>query len=172
MRIINPLLKCNEQNMGEYFYKTVLTVVSVTAFSVLDKMKKGAVLASAVGGALTYTAEFFLLRITENVFLVYFISAGITCVYSEIMARVKRMPSTVLMLPGIIPLVPGSLIYRAMRGVLEGSYDMYKSNLVEALLAAGGIASAAALVGAGTELVGRVARAAFARLGDGKSKRT
>lgn len=158
--------------MGEYFYKTLLTVISVTAFSVLDKMKNGAVFASAVGGALTYTAEFFLLRITENIFLVYFISAGLTCVYSEIMARVKRMPSTVLMLPGIIPLVPGSLIYRAMRGILEGNHAMYQSNLVEALLAAGGIASAAALVGAGTELLGRSARAALARLRAGKSKKT
>lgn len=157
--------------MGEYFYKITLTVVSVTAFSMLDKMKKGAILASAVGGAITYTAEFFLLRMTESVFLVYFISAGITCIYSEIMARVKRMPSTVLMLPGIIPLVPGSLIYRSMRGLLEGSYGVCKSNLVEALLAAGGIASAAALVGAGTELLGKGAAVAIKRLGSGKSKK-
>ena len=134
--------------MGEYLYKMALTVVSVTAFAKQDRMKKGAVFISTVGGALTFSAEYMLLLRSGNIFLTYFLAAGVTCLYSEIMARVKKMPVTVIMLPGIIPLVPGSLIYYSMRGLLENNYEMYQKNLIEVLLAAGGIASAAAFVGA------------------------
>ncbi len=134
--------------MGEILFKFVLTLVSVSAFAILDRAKSTVVFLSSVGGALTYTAEYILLQRSENIFLVYFLSAGVTCLYSEIMARVKKIPVTVIMLPGIIPLVPGSLIYYSMRGLLENNHEAYTSNLIEVLLSAGGIATAAALGGA------------------------
>ncbi len=134
--------------MSEYLFKLILTLVSVSAFAMLDRAKTEVVFISSIGGALTYTAEYFLLSKSENIFLVYFLSAGVTCLFSEIMARVKKIPVTVIMLPGIIPLVPGSLIYYSMRGLLENDYGAYMSNLIEVLLSAGGIATAAALGGA------------------------
>lgn len=134
--------------MGDLFYKMLLTAVSVTAFAIQDRMKKETVFVSTLGGVLTYTAEYLLLLRSKNYFLIYFFAAGVTCLYSEVMARIKKMPVTIIMLPGIIPLVPGSLIYYSMRGLLEKNYDMYQNNLIEVLLAAGGIASAAALTGA------------------------
>ena len=134
--------------MGDYLFKLILTLVSVSAFAILDRAKNTVVILSTVGGVLTYTAEYILLQKSENIFLVYFLSAGVTCIYSEIMARVNKTPVTVIMLPGIIPLVPGSLIYYSMRGLLENNYEMYRSCLIEVLLSAGGIATAAALGGA------------------------
>jgi len=134
--------------MGDYLFKLILTLVSVSAFAILDRAKNTVVFLSSVGGVLTYTAEYILLQKSENIFLVYFLSAGVTCIYSEIMARVSKTPVTVIMLPGIIPLVPGSLIYYSMRGLLENNYEMYSSCLIEVLLSAGGIATAAALGGA------------------------
>ena len=138
--------------MSDYFYKLILTSLSVTCFGLMDRMKKMTVTVSSFGGALTFTAEYILLTKTENIFLVYFLSACITCLYSEIMARIIKTPVTVIMLPAIIPLVPGSLIYRAMKGLLEKNSSAYMSNLVEVLLSAGGIASAAALCGAAATL--------------------
>ena len=134
--------------MGDYLFKFILTLASVSAFAILDRAKNTVVILSTVGGVLTYTAEYILLQKSENIFLVYFLSAGVTCIYSEIMARVNKTPVTVIMLPGIIPLVPGSLIYYSMRGLLENNYEMYSSCLIEVLLSAGGIATAAALGGA------------------------
>ena len=134
--------------MFEFVFKIILTTVSVSAFSVLDRARKTVVVIASVGGALTFTAEYILLMKSENVFLIYFLSAGVTCLYSEVMARVKKMPVTIIMLPAMIPLVPGSLMYYSMRGLLEGSLSVYRTNIIEVLLSAGGIASAAALVGA------------------------
>ena len=134
--------------MSDFIFKLILTAVSVTAFAIQDKMNKDTVLSSVLGGALTFTAEYALLRKTNNVFLIYFLSASVTCLYSEMMARIKKTPVTVIMLPGIIPLVPGSLIYRSMRGLLENNMEMCRENLIEVLLSAGGIASAAALCSA------------------------
>ena len=134
--------------MSDFLFKFILTLVSVSAFAILDRAKNTVVFLSSLGGAITYTAEYIFLQKSENIFLVYFLSAGVTCLYSEIMARVKKIPVTVIMIPGIIPLVPGSLIYRSMRGLLENNHTAYIENLIEVLLSAGGIATAAALGGA------------------------
>ena len=134
--------------MFGFLFKFMLATASVFAFAMLDRARKTVVFISSLGGAITFTAEYFLLKISENVFLVYFLSASAVCLYSEIMARVKKIPVTVIMLPGIIPLVPGSLIYYSMRGLLSGDMVAYSENIVEVLLSTGGIASAAALVGA------------------------
>ena len=134
--------------MLEFVFKFILATASVLAFAMLDRARKTVVFVSSLGGALTFTTEYFLIMKTGNVFLVYFLSASAVCLYSEIMARVKKIPVTVIMLPGIIPLVPGSLIYYSMRGLLNGDVEVYQENIVEVLLSAGGIASAAALVGA------------------------
>lgn len=133
--------------MGDFVNKLVLTAVSVATFAKQDRMKAGSVYIAVIGGVLTYAAEFLFLRLAVNLFLVYFLAAGVTCLYSEIMARIMKMPATVLMLPAIIPLVPGSLLYFAMRGLLTNDYGMYKEKIIEALLAAAGIAAAAAISG-------------------------
>ncbi len=133
--------------MGDYLYKMVLTFVSVSAFALQDKMKLRTVFIAVIGGVLTFTAEYFFVMKSENTFLIYFLSAGVTCLYSEIMARINKVPATIIMLSAVIPLVPGSIIYYSMRGLLENRYDIYITNLIEALLSAGGIASAVAVTG-------------------------
>ena len=46
-------------------------------------------------------------------------------VYSEVFARVKKCPVTVYLVPGLIPLVPGSGIYRTMQYFVSGQNDLF-----------------------------------------------
>lgn len=41
--------------------------------------------------------------------------------YSELMAKYKKTPSTVFLIPGIFPLVPGIAAYQAMQSLVENN---------------------------------------------------
>ena len=62
-----------------------------------------------------------------------FAALGVT-VYSEIGARVLRMPVSVIYSPAIIPLIPGGHLYYCMRGFVTDSHAdfvKYGSMLLE-----------------------------------------
>ncbi len=65
---------------------------------------------------------------------------------SEILARVRRAPATVYLMPGLIPLVPGLLAYRAMYALLRGDYVSGAAIGVETLYWAAAIGVGIALV--------------------------
>lgn len=90
--------------------------------------------ASFLGAALGW----FLYLLTKQVWNsnaigMMFAALGVT-VYSEIGARVLRMPVSVIYSPAIIPLIPGGHLYYCMRGFVTDSHTdfvKYGSMLLE-----------------------------------------
>lgn len=56
-------------------------------------------------------------------FLCAFLSALSVTLLAEIFARVRRAPATVFLLPGIVPIVPGSSLYYMMSALVFRTYD-------------------------------------------------
>ena len=73
-------------------------------------------------------------------------SAVTVAIFSEIMARVFKTPSTVFLIVGILPMVPGGGIYYTMKYCIEGNMDMFVSKLITTLGVAGAIAVGVSLV--------------------------
>ena len=46
-------------------------------------------------------------------------------VYSEIFARIVKMPVSVIYTPAVIPMIPGSNLYYCMRGFVTGSHENF-----------------------------------------------
>lgn len=59
---------------------------------------------------------------------------------AEGLARARRMPSTVFVVPGILPLVPGTRVYQAMLAMLRDDQAAAAGQVAQAMIAAGGIA--------------------------------
>ena len=55
----------------------------------------------------------------------YFLATVAVSVYSEIMARVERVPATGFLLIGIFPMVPGGGIYYTMEYCINGDTKMF-----------------------------------------------
>lgn len=70
-----------------------------------------------------------------------FLAAMAIGLYSEVMARLRRCPVTGYLLVALLPLVPGSGIYYAMRCCMAGDTGQFLSNLLHTL----GVASALAV---------------------------
>ena len=68
------------------------------------------------------------------------IGSGLCAAYSDVMAHWLKVPATVMIIPGIVPLVPGGKLYYTMLGAVSSDMKMFSQYGREALLMAAGIA--------------------------------
>jgi uncharacterized membrane protein YjjB (DUF3815 family) len=87
-----------------------------------------------------------------------FIGTCIVAIFAECASRAGKDATTVFILPGIIPFVPGTTIYQTMDSILSGSYIKAAGEASEALLIAGSIAAALILIASLTRLINAIAR--------------
>lgn len=69
-----------------------------------------------------------------------FVASLVITLLSEKLARILKKPAILFIIPGIIPLVPGGGLYRAMLSFVQGDYDLAISTGIETLLISGSIA--------------------------------
>lgn len=55
----------------------------------------------------------------------YFTGTVVTALYSEFMAVQRKTPSTIFLIPSIIPFVPGGRIFRVMAAWLYGDQETF-----------------------------------------------
>ena len=65
--------------------------------------------------------------------LAIFFGTAAVAVYSELMARVRKTPATIFLIPGIIPLVTGIDAYRTIQLIAEKDYTAAASYGVSAI---------------------------------------
>ena len=90
-------------------------------FSVLFRLRRSLLFPSALGGMLSflvYLLAGYFLRL--NHFQACLLGAAFSELYSELLARCMKTPSTLFFVPAVIPLIPGSALYYAMNAVIHG----------------------------------------------------
>ena len=74
------------------------------------------------------------------------IATAVPCVYCEMMARLLKTPTTVFMIPSLLPLVPGSRLYYTMFYLFSGEQQLFLDNMLIAVKICTGIAMAIIVV--------------------------
>ena len=59
------------------------------------------------------------LHFVDNEYLGFFVVAILITIYSEIWARILKTPATTILMPTVIPLIPGGSLYYAMDAALR-----------------------------------------------------
>lgn len=77
-----------------------------------------------------------------------FLGAFLVAMSAELLARVMKVPSPVLSIPGVIPLVPGSMAYRAVIHLVKGEEVQGVGVGTKVVITAVGIASGLLLASA------------------------
>jgi len=77
------------------------------------------------GAALSWIFYIGAEKIWDSHAIAMMIAALGVTVYSEIAARVVKMPVSVIYTPSIIPLIPGSHLYYCMRGFVTDSREVF-----------------------------------------------
>jgi uncharacterized membrane protein YjjB (DUF3815 family) len=74
------------------------------------------------------------------------IATAVPCVYCDAMARVLKTPTTIFMIPTLLPLVPGSRLYYTMFYLFSGQQALFMENMLAAVKICTGIAMAIIVV--------------------------
>jgi uncharacterized membrane protein YjjB (DUF3815 family) len=127
----------------------ITAALSTLGFSILFYVHPRRLLMATLGGLLTTAAYLIAGRFIDGELLPNLFGALVGAGYSEIMARVTKVPVPIYMVPCVIPLVPGSGLYGTMFNFVTGNYSAAAEaglrTLQTALGIAGGIVIASVL---------------------------
>ena len=63
------------------------------------------------------------MEITGQIFISGFVASAFAAVYSEVLAFLKKAPTTLFVIPAVVPLIPGSTLYYTMNAVVNANTD-------------------------------------------------
>lgn len=115
--------------------------ITAFGFTILYNIPKKVVIPAALTGAVGWTTHFFLMNYFMTVnFIATIIASFFIAFVSQVFARKLKKPVILFTLPGIIPLVPGGLVYNMMRAFVEGNTELGFQFAVNTFLTAGALA--------------------------------
>lgn len=130
----------------EYAGLIFSSLVGSIGFCLFFHIKKNKLIYGCIGGVLSITVYFICGELGMTALMQNMIAAIVATLYAEVVARIVKAPSTVFLIPSIIPLTPGSLLYYTMRAVVDGEVQLAKSRGEETLMVALGIAVGIVLI--------------------------
>lgn len=124
------------------FIQIIASFIAVAAFAInIEVPKKYIWIVGCVGmiGWLTYLVGISL-KIPET--LSYFISALVIAIISIVLSKLLNAVSTIFLIPGILPIVPGVAMYKMIYNLINNNLIESVHYFLQAILITGGIALA------------------------------
>ena len=124
------------------FIQFIAAFIAVVSFSVnLVIPKKHIIIVGGVG-ALGWVIFVICNYFNLNEILSYFISALFVTVISLVLSKLLNAVSTIFLIPGILPIVPGIAMYKMIYFFINNNLKESAYQLLQAILITGGIALA------------------------------
>ena len=134
-----------------FFIQIITSFITSISFAITFKINKRHLLNAGVCGVLTFVAYYSVEMLTSSLFWAAFISSAVAALYSEVNARMVKVPTIVMLMPGVVPIVPGGYLYRTVRDFICGVTNSAVLQLTTAgaiaLGMAGGVVSVSILYG-------------------------
>ncbi|MGN0641935.1 MAG: threonine/serine exporter family protein [Huintestinicola sp.] len=127
-------------DMGSMVIPCICSFIACFALGVQFNIRSGHLIAASVGSVVSQLLYSVLSENGISEMVCYFFAAAAVSIYSEVMARRFKAPVNMYLIIGIIPLVPGGLMFYSMLALVSGDNDTLLERLTEAFGAAGAIA--------------------------------
>ena len=114
----------------ELLIKLIAVTIASVTFAMLLRINRRHLVFAGIGAAMTYLLYATFTALIGSLFVAAFISTLCTALYAEILARVRRAPTIIFSLTGVIPTVPGGDLYHAMRHLITGNVNEALTHLV------------------------------------------
>lgn len=111
--------------MMQYVISVLTGAIGAFGFALIAHIRLKHLLSATLGGVLSW-AVFLIIEVpTGSVFLGSLVASILVYTWSEIMARVEKAPVTIFLVPGILPLLPGSFLYYTMNALLNDDMEAF-----------------------------------------------
>lgn len=108
--------------MVEYLIDILASVVGTVGFCLFLRLRKHRLPIIAISTALCYAVYLAFFHFTENDFLSITVASLFAAIASELLAKYIKAPVTVFLLPTVLPLVPGAMLYYTISSFFQGEY--------------------------------------------------
>lgn len=115
----------------DIFTSFIISILATFGFAVQSNSPLKTLLPSCVAGGISWIVYDFFTNTTSNYIMAGFASAFIVGALGEFFARRYQKPSTVFILPGLIPLVPGAGMYYSMSHLISQEYLLFAKKSAE-----------------------------------------
>ena len=130
----------------EVVLQVVSAFVGVVTLAVLFQVPQKYLFLAGATGAAGWLVKLLMAEVLEGSVFATFLAAFLVAVLSQIFARVSKAPVTVYLVAGILPLVPGIGMYRAVYYLLQSNSGQSSYYFSYTLQVAGMIALAVFIV--------------------------
>lgn len=113
-------------NMREVIIQLIAALAGSWGFAILFGVRIKLSIPAAIGGFLGWGVYLFGIHLGKGIFLSCLAAAAFAAFYAEVMARVFKAPATLFLVPGFIPLIPGSTLYYTMSNAVANDWEMMK----------------------------------------------
>ena len=107
------------------FVQILMGGLGTLGFNLLFHIRGRKLMLATLGGVISWSVFLALESVYSGEALRYFVAAAAVTAYGEILARVKKTPTTTFLVPSIIPLIPGSALYYTMNYALNKQWSQF-----------------------------------------------
>ena len=133
--------------------QTLMGAIGSVAFAIVFNVRGKKLLLFFLGGALDWTVYLLAVHNGYNDFIGMFLATMTAALFSEILARIIRAPVLILLVPTLVPLIPGRGLYNTMDALIQGDRERFLANGVSTVSCAAAICLGIICVTAITHMV-------------------
>lgn len=106
----------------------LMAMLGTLGFTIVFGCKRSHLVILSLGGALSWITYLVAAALTDYEPARYFIATVAVAVYAEVLARVIKTPTTNILIPALLPLVPGGALYYTIRYAFSSQWSAFLSN--------------------------------------------
>lgn len=126
--------------------KSLFAGVVSTAFCITFNTRGKNIFLTGLCGGVGYLV--YLLTGGPGSYSSFFIAGIAITTMAEVTARIIKSPTTVFLVGGLLPLVPGGDLFRFFQAVMQGSQNLALYHILNTIVKAGALAAGTIMIGA------------------------
>ena len=131
---------------GEILLQIVMAMIGALGFGLLFHISGSRLITIMLGAAVNWGVYLLAMQWYDNRVTAFFVSTLATAALAELLARLLKAPVITLLVPMLVPLIPGIPFVNSMRDIFVGDTITGLLSAFEAVLRALAIAAGCALV--------------------------
>ena len=126
--------------MEFYIIQTVMGMIGSVGFAILFGIMDRKLIGIALGGGAGWAVYLLCTANGHSMFAGLLVASLFVAAFSEILARVLKAPVILLLVPMLIPEIPGGDLYYAMYDLVQRNFADFGNSANKVLVEAGAIA--------------------------------
>ena len=122
-------------------FQIIAAFIGSLGFAILYNIRGKKLVFSSLGGFLSWSLFLLFGLLIESEPIRYFIVSVSATLYSELMARILKTPTTTFITTALIPLIPGGSLYYTMTNAFSGNLQSFIEKGLYTLGLAGALAA-------------------------------